>query len=794
MTAPSHLTVSRSLRLTGLIACIMMATILIPQAQSAADKPAELEFERPFLFMNRQEIESARRKLESEPWMAESQEWTFRRHRGDSQIDSIRRMFDYLVKGDERAGEQEKRELLSFIDSKPDHRPWSDHYLTALRYDVLYSQLTDDEKQRLRAAFMRHIQHALNTQRTWDRINWLPNMQWPRKFSSHLLALALGERELIEQMAASSGGWKWYMDEYIADGRFYMEEFGKHYSMVGEMLLWCRGLERVGMNELGFGYVGRNGATMKNYLMSAIDIGYPRVDIPDGLPHYAQVTMGDARGGPRFAISNDDWPGNIIQHSIVNGYMPNGAGGNNAFMAANMNGRDHRWRLVDKMLAPLWFEIGHKQWPDAGFDYFLAQMRRWGADRYYPSPLFGLDPIDPARVQPPPAESYVARERGFALLRARHGREYWESPAPAVSLLFAMYYVHYTHDSFSLAGFYGRNRPLYLNRHVGAGYAGGCPWTDSVRGHAGVIVDNRQARFVDSGNHGTPNHIVRQDFSGSTRFTSIQARGVYPEVTQQRALFLTEEYMLDLFHLQGDSPHRFHWSIHAMGQHDPDVGRWTPARLDPARFYNLEDERVASRLGNRPEWYLPRDPVEMKPGEESWTAAIMQNRNPHAGGSSALPDAWFQRQVGVRIHMLGEPGVDSTIITGRTPTPIRRFRDRDPDTPDWRTEPAPEADVGGTSLIVERTNTRKTTFIALHEPVERDWRPVEAFESVARNDRAVAVAVRGANLNDRIMVTLLHDPDDESWHTLAGENGERFTFQSHAVIRAGNGEVRITGR
>ncbi|MCC5830921.1 MAG: hypothetical protein JJU36_15860, partial [Phycisphaeraceae bacterium] len=47
---------------------------------------------------------------------------------------------------------------------------------------------------------------------------------------------------------------------------------------------------------------------------------------------------------------------------------------------------------------------------------------------------------------------------------------------------------------------------------------------------------------------------------------------------------------------------------------------------------------------------------------------------------------------------------------------------------------------------------------------------------------------------DRIMVTLLHDPDDESWHTLAGENGERFTFQSHAVIRAGNGEVRITGR
>jgi len=65
-----------------------------------------------------------------------------------------------------------------------------------------------------------------------------------------------------------------------------------------------------------------------------------------------------------------------------------------------------------------------------------------------------VEPIDLKRVMPAPAPSYLARERGFAFLRAEESSTYWESPAPAVAFQLATYYVHYAHDCFALLGFY----------------------------------------------------------------------------------------------------------------------------------------------------------------------------------------------------------------------------------------------------------------------------------------------------------------------------------------------------
>lgn len=73
------------------------------------------------------------------------------------------------------------------------------------------------------------------------------------------MALALRDEGLIRKCFESRGGWKFHFDDYLADGRFYGEEFGKEHSMVGETLLWCRGVERLGLDGLGFGYVGKGG-------------------------------------------------------------------------------------------------------------------------------------------------------------------------------------------------------------------------------------------------------------------------------------------------------------------------------------------------------------------------------------------------------------------------------------------------------------------------------------------------------------------------------------------------------
>ena len=168
------------------------------------------------------------------------------------------------------------------------------------------------------------------------------------------------DEKLIREVFNSKGGWKFYFDDYLGDGRFYFEEFGKQYSMIGEMLLWCRGTERLGLNELGYGYTGKGGATLRRYLESIVSLGYPRVELPAGRPHYPKVTMGDAKGSRLQGA-----PPYVFQHAIVDGVLPNGSGGEAFWIAANMNGRDHENAKVDKMLTPHWFEIAHARWPEA---------------------------------------------------------------------------------------------------------------------------------------------------------------------------------------------------------------------------------------------------------------------------------------------------------------------------------------------------------------------------------------------------------------------------------------------
>ena len=195
-----------------------------------------------------------------------------------------------------------------------------DQYLSVLRYDVLYDRLSDAERRGLEATFRDFIrQHCQEEKLKFTRSSWLPNMQWPRPMTAHLMAVALRDEKLIRECFHSAGGWKYYFDDYLADGQFYGEEFGKQYSMIGEMFLWCRGLQRLGLDELGYGYTGKGGATMRRYVESVVNIGYPRVEIPGGMPHYPQVTMGDAR-----TSGFDAAPPYVFQKSIVIGRLADG--------------------------------------------------------------------------------------------------------------------------------------------------------------------------------------------------------------------------------------------------------------------------------------------------------------------------------------------------------------------------------------------------------------------------------------------------------------------------------------
>ena len=225
--------------------------------------------ERPFLFMNKEEIEAAKRRWK-EPWAKQAFEDSITGKGFKMTIFSD--FFRYLVLEEEEITKAQIARLMKFpsvnVTKTP---PRDDHIDDAMRYDIFYDKLTPEQRKKIEDAFRRHIDWLLNDywrgRKAWrknpedkprnteyDRISWLPNMLWPKHQGIFMMALALQDEKRIRALFNSEHmGFKMWMDDYVADGHFYMEEFGKQYSTFGELLLWCRGCKRLGLDELGFG-------------------------------------------------------------------------------------------------------------------------------------------------------------------------------------------------------------------------------------------------------------------------------------------------------------------------------------------------------------------------------------------------------------------------------------------------------------------------------------------------------------------------------------------------------------
>ena len=788
---------------------LLISVAFVLLAPAALAGPADVPH--PYILWTPQEARAIAAQWKDSPWMARKLEELSKERFGEPIVN----LFRYQVLGDEKAGEKERKYLLTFINAKLDGKDPSgmnisrhyDNYLHALRYDVFYDTLTAEQRKGLEDTFRKFIQYELDHPYRNTRLSLLPNMQLPRMFAAHLMSVALRDEKLIRQLWAAPSGFKWYMNEYLSDGGFYNEEFAKMTSLIGEMMLYCRGLERLGLNELGYGYTGQGGASMARYVESYVWIGYPRTDIPGGRPHYGRVSMGDARGS---ALG-------VFQHSIVQGILPGEAGdgrtlgGYDYFYGANMNGRDHRGTKVGKLQMPQWLEMLHARKPDGPFGYFLVQMREPGQDAYIPTPFWGLEPIKPTDVKAPPAPSAVHPERGFAMLRADESPAHWESASPSVAFQFATLYVHYTPDCFSLLGYQAFNRPIYVNRTISDGYNGG-PWDFSVRGHCGVVVDGEQAQPIGR----VP---TRQQFAPQVKFVSARGKlapgaegykgrgevrssdqprepftDVYSNIDLERSLFLTEEYLFDVYWLaDNDGKARtFDWLVHAPGVLSDQKG-WASSDALQKTLMNVKPKVTQQRtweqcddpaeswiqINNERKLQVTPDPADAAPVE----VAILQKSILDDVSQSKLGQAWYDRGIGVTIRMLGEKGTSA--YTFDTPTSYR------PGTPRGPREgaPRPQPETGGVSVTIERT-APATMFVALHEPFENGLSRVKDFSRIAQTGDAVAAAVTGKGLNDRLMVRIGDDAGKPI--TLAGD-GESFTFTGHAFVRIGADSVDVTG-
>jgi hypothetical protein len=713
---------------------------------------AEAGAEHPFCLWTKQEAAEIRRRIETDPVARQQYEQTVRRVAEKRKLDGIVNadfldLFNYLVMGDQAAGQRQLRALRAFIGQRPDpmtiefaldekNHQWvigmrshndrhhsKNESINILRYDILYHDLTAEERRGVEEVFRLYIEFHLAGAKPWhpdfryDRASWLPNLHWWRPISTHAMAAVLQDRQALEALFHSAGGFKWFMDEYLGDGRFYMEEFCKYECLMHGVILYCETVENLGWGKYGYGYLAPSGGCARHYIEMYSTIGLPRVMWPDGAVEYPAVSMGDS--------------------------------GEMAVVPPAPLGRTlYAW------------EMHHRRFPEAHFDYFLAQARPKGQEAYLPSCFFGLGPIEAKTVQPPPpAPSYASRGRGFALLRAEEGPAYWDSPKPAVALQFGMYYPHYIHDCFSILRYVANNRMIYARtgKLRAGGYTTRDPFRDHVRGHCGVVVDGLQAKPVDDGNEGTAHHRIREDFAKPVKFVAARAQGIYPDVDQERALFLTDEYLFDLFWLKSTGasagkPRVYDWQVLTFGDLEgSQAAPWVEldkfadrARADKP---HLQDIRVLD-AGDRP-----------------WTVTALVEPESAAGP-------------GVRVSMLAAK--DTLVLTSLTPGDTGyggRQKER-----------------RGRSILATRT-AADTIFAALHEPFAggSGSHRIARFERIERAEEGVAVRIvgkPGSGIDDRI---LLACGDGANAALEASDREEAYRFGDHAWLRVGAEAVHVVG-
>ena len=863
---------------------LLCAGALPGGAHRAAAAPADVQH--PFILWTREEAAAIRKLIGTEDWAKRKYEQGFASPVEDySRQPPVKNLFRYLVMGDQQAAEAERETLIGFINHptlKKDVWDWQWHHADTwqqgLRYDILQDQLTPGQRKALSDTLRIFAKFAIEEEPLRGFLSY------GRHPGEHVLSLALKDPRVVANVFACRNGIKDFVDN-LGDGYFCPP------ALSGHILLWAQACERLGLNEFGYGYTGPNGGSIRKYLEGLIHTGFPRIDIPGGMPYYARLSPA-GKGG---AQSHGPFPRGVFDSPIVIGYLPaapaappargKGAAPSTGPAEPRWLGGQEEWvgvgaagiyagdRGVHRMNTPLLFELAHRKWPDAGFGYFLAQMRAPDEEKYYPSLYFGLKPIDPRASQPPAVRSVVNARHGFAMLRAEESPAYWESPAPVAVLNGGTAYTGGA-GPLALDDFYAFNRPLYTTPMVSNPRDAGA-WSVSARAHNTVIVDNLQYETAIEKDQYVrrtrwPQSVgqlpIRSARDGLVKFASVRAKStevrrpneageatkvkleVWPDTDVERAVFLTRQYLLDVYRLASDKPRQYHWLLHAVGKPVPDApSEWKSSqdldrdlrdsRGDDSTCLDAKGKTRFVKGSGAPPSFRFDQQWSRAAGEAPWSLAVVQSEPPPYPAPSAragtlmkspLPDAWFNRGIGVRITMLGQP--DTTVyharpveVSWRAPQP--RLGKEPPPDPDKKVDeiemlppgtdpkakppggegvtdpkvkleaaetPLFDPAVGGVTIVAAR-KADKTIFVTLHEPLENARSRLATFRRIQQDDRGVAVAIAGADgsgVNDRVMVRLGDDPDQPI--TLAGD-GESFTFSDRAYIRIAADKVEASG-
>jgi hypothetical protein len=260
------------------------------------------------------------------------------------------------------------------------------------------------------------------------------------------------------------------------------------------------------------------------------------------------------------------------------------------------------------------------------------------------------------------------------------------------------------------------------------------------------------------------------------KYVSGRAKGVYPDVDMERAQFLTMAYDFDVFWVKSNRKRRYDWQVIGPGLIQYDKA-WKPtSELNGSMLYRPIEGNDAKQPAGYEDKVDPNDLSEVRrtnPGDDDWSATILQTYDGTNIEKSVVGKAWYDRNIGVKVSMLGEKG--TTVFGGRAPGSISN-------------------EFGGVVVIVRR-DTADTVFAALHQPFAGGptSNAVEKFERISQNESGVAVRIvgkAGSGIDDRIVYRYGDSPEKPVEFT---GDGESFTVGDHAWIRVAEDKVEAWG-
>ncbi len=456
-----------------------------------------------------------------------------------------------------------------------------------------------------------------------------------------------------------------------------------------------------------------NGSSIRGLMDYYINTTYPREIRPDGSHNYRLLTYGDGATGQRgdtYLVAQ-----NPLQHNLA------------------------------KELS-LAFKLSR----DPGYAAFLKLV-----NDYQPNLID--QPELPVSPLPPLAKSSIWSDFGLAFLRSDHSRNYWKNPdAIATSLMFRQGYGHGHADALSMTVF-GAGQLFYPDYNAIQYENPAIGWTGSSVAHNTVVVDGN--------NSSNPKDVkIIHEFNKDFRF--VQADVAEPlGLIKKRTLALTNDYLLDVFHIDSLIPRTYDYLLHSFGRIETnDSNIYKSQTPFSTRYKNIKNFKS---FNHDEEWEVDFV-IDLDKKKQNTNRIISQFIDQNNNQEKVSRDFGFSSTDSFRAARLNfrlSGGGNTTVGIG-------------------------EDEYGLSFLAARREGIKQTTFITMHSPSYLDQKQDTTNKIETLVDSKAGVLIKATTDTYIDIHTISHQPANIMLHDPTSQT--TISFKNYALIRVNQKTKEIT--